>query len=99
MLIDVRNAGPALTLSAVLLAGALFLPSSLPPRPVANVADVRRHAIHHGPARTRLPRASRSTGHTIVTMAMAVLGLALSVAGSRGRGALCRHGGGLHCRA
>lgn len=89
ILIDVRNAGPALMLSAVLLAGAFvsFI-LALGLAPVANVLLMFGATPFITALLARAFLGEPVHGHTIVTMAMATLGLALSVAGSLQAGAL-----------
>ena len=82
--------GPALLLSAVLLAGSFV---SLHPgarsRARRQRADhVRRDAVHHRDRGPHLPRREPLHGHTVFAMAVAVVGLAISVAGSLQPGAL-----------
>ena len=85
VMIDVRNGGPALLLSAVLLAGSFvsFI-LALGLAPVANVLIM----FGATPFITRIFLGEPLHGHTIVAMAAAVIGLAISVAGSLQPGAL-----------
>ncbi|MFO1158209.1 MAG: DMT family transporter [Reyranellaceae bacterium] len=89
VLIDVRNAGLALVMSAVLLAGSFvsFI-LALGLAPVANVLLMFGATPFITALLARLALGEPVHGHTIVTMAVAVLGLALSVAGSLKGGAL-----------
>lgn len=89
ILIDVRNAGPALVLSAVLLAGAFvsFI-LALGLAPVANVLLMFGATPFITALLARAVLGEPVHGHTIVTMAMGTLGLALSVAGSLQAGSL-----------
>jgi drug/metabolite transporter (DMT)-like permease len=89
VLIDARNAGPALVASAVLLAGAFvaFI-LALGLAPVANVLLMFGATPFITALLARLFLAEPLHGHTILTMAAAVVGLALSVAGSLEDGAL-----------
>ena len=87
--IDVRNAGRALLLSALLLAGsfvAFILALGL--APVANVLLMFGATPFITALLARLFLGEPLHGHTVLTMAMAVLGLAISVAGSLKAGAL-----------
>jgi drug/metabolite transporter (DMT)-like permease len=88
-LIDVRNAGLALVASAVLLAGSFvsFI-LALGLAPVANVLLMFGATPFITALLARFFLGEPLHGHTIVTMAAAVLGLALSVAGSLQAGAL-----------
>jgi drug/metabolite transporter (DMT)-like permease len=89
LLIDVRNAGPALLLSALLLAGsfvAFILALGL--APVANVLLMFGATPFITALLARLFLGEPLHGHTILAMAAAVLGLAISVAGSLQAGAL-----------
>jgi drug/metabolite transporter (DMT)-like permease len=89
VLIDVRNAGPALLLSALLLAGsfvAFILALGL--APVANVLLMFGATPFITALLARLFLGEPLHGHTILAMAVAVLGLAVSVAGSLQAGAL-----------
>src|SRR5260370_22409444 len=89
LLIDVRNAGPALLLSALLLAGsfiAFILALGL--APVANVLLMFGATPSITALLARLFLGEPLHGHTIVAMAAAVVGLAISVAGSLQAGAL-----------
>ncbi len=83
MLIDVRNAGLALVASAALLAGAFvaFI-LALGLAPVANVLLMFGATPFITALLARLCLGEPLHGHTILTMAGAVLGLAISVAGS-----------------
>lgn len=89
ILIDVRNAGPALVLSAVLLAGSFvsFI-LALGLAPVANVLIMFGATPFITAVAARLFLGEPLHGHTILAMAAAILGLALSVAGSLQAGAL-----------
>jgi drug/metabolite transporter (DMT)-like permease len=89
ILVDVRNAGLALVASAVLLAGAFvsFI-LALGLAPVANVLLMFGATPFITALLARLFLGEPLHGHTILTMAAAVLGLALSVAGSLQAGAL-----------
>lgn len=83
VLIDVRNAGLALVGSATLLAGsfvAFILALGL--APVANVLLMFGATPFITAILARLCLGEPLHGHTILTMAAAVLGLAISVAGS-----------------
>jgi drug/metabolite transporter (DMT)-like permease len=87
--IDVRNAGLALLVSALLLAGsfvAFILALGL--APVANVLLMFGATPFITALLARLVLGEPLHGHTILTMAAAVLGLAISVAGSLQAGAL-----------
>lgn len=87
--IDVRNAGPALLLSAVLLAGsfvAFILALGL--APVANVLIMFGATPFITALAARLFLGERLHTHTVLAMAMAVVGLGISVAGSLQAGAL-----------
>jgi drug/metabolite transporter (DMT)-like permease len=87
--IDVRNAGLALLLSALLLAGsfvAFILALGL--APVANVLLMFGATPFITALLARLFLGEPLHSHTVLTMAMAVLGLAISVAGSLQAGAL-----------
>jgi drug/metabolite transporter (DMT)-like permease len=89
VLIDLRNAGPALLLSALLLAGsfvAFILALGL--APVANVLLMFGATPFITALLARLFLGEKLHGHTIVAMALAVVGLAISVAGSLQAGAL-----------
>jgi drug/metabolite transporter (DMT)-like permease len=89
MLIDVRNAGLALLLSALLLAGsfiAFILALGL--APVANVLLMFGATPFITALLARLFLGEPLHGHTILAMAVSVLGLAISVAGSLQAGAL-----------
>jgi len=89
MLIDVRNAGLALLLSALLLAGsfiAFILALGL--APVANVLLMFGATPFITALLARLFLGEPLHGHTILAMAAAVLGLAISVAGSLQAGGL-----------
>ncbi len=89
VLIDVRNAGPALLLSALLLAGsfvAFILALGL--APVANVLLMFGATPFITALLARLFLGEPLHGHTILAMAVAAVGLALSVAGSLQAGAL-----------
>jgi drug/metabolite transporter (DMT)-like permease len=89
VLIDVRNAGLALLGSAVLLAGsfvAFILALGL--APVANVLLMFGATPFITALLARIFLGEPLHGHTILTMAVAVLGLAISVAGSLQAGAL-----------
>ena len=87
--IDVRNAGPALLLSAVLLAGSIvaFI-LALGLAPVANVLIMFGATPFITALAARLFLGEPLHGHTILAMAAAVVGLAISVAGSLQPGAL-----------
>jgi drug/metabolite transporter (DMT)-like permease len=89
VLIDIRNAGVALVASAVLLAGSFvsFI-LALGLAPVANVLLMFGATPFITALLARLFLGEPLHGHTIITMAAAVLGLALSVAGSLQAGAL-----------
>lgn len=89
ILIDARNAGPALLLSAVLLAGsfvAFILALGL--APVANVLIMFGATPFITAIAARIFLGERLHGHTTLAMAAAVVGLAISVAGSLQAGAL-----------
>jgi drug/metabolite transporter (DMT)-like permease len=87
--IDVRNAGPSLLASAVLLAGAFvsFI-LALGLAPVANVLLMFGITPFLTAVLARATLGEPLHGHTLATMALAVLGLAISVAGSLEAGAL-----------
>ena len=87
--IDVRNAGPSLLASAVLLAGAFvsFI-LALGLAPVANVLLMFGITPFLTAVLARATLDEPLHGHTLATMALAVLGLAISVAGSLQAGAL-----------
>jgi len=87
--IDVRNAGLALLLSALLLAGSFvaFI-LALGMAPVANVLIMFGATPFITAIAARLFLGERLHGHTILAMAAAVVGLAISVAGSLQAGAL-----------
>jgi drug/metabolite transporter (DMT)-like permease len=89
VLIDARNAGPALVASAALLAGAFvaFI-LALGLAPVANVLLMFGATPFITALLARLFLGEPLHGHTILTMAAAVVGLGLSVAGSLEDGAL-----------
>lgn len=89
VLVDVRNAGIALVGSAVLLAGAFvaFI-LALGLAPVANVLLMFGATPFITALLARLCLGEPLHGHTILTMAAAVVGLGLSVAGSLQDGAL-----------
>ena len=89
VLTDVRNAGLALLTSAVLLAGSFvsFI-LALGLAPVANVLLMFGATPFITALLARLFLGEPIHGHTILTMAVAVLGLAISVAGSVQAGAL-----------
>jgi len=89
LLIDVRNAGLALLGSAVLLAGAFvsFI-LALGLAPVANVLLMFGATPFLTALLARLFLGEPIHGHTILTMAAAVVGLAVSVAGSLQAGAV-----------
>jgi drug/metabolite transporter (DMT)-like permease len=89
VLIDMRNAGLALVASAVLLAGSFvsFI-LALGLAPVANVLLMFGATPFITALLARLFLGEPLHGHTVVTMAAAVLGLAISVAGSLQAGAL-----------
>ena len=89
VLVDVRNAGLALIASALLLAGSFvsFI-LALGLAPVANVLLMFGATPFITALLARLFLGEPLHGHTIITMAAAVLGLALSVAGSLQAGAL-----------
>src|SRR5260370_15727219 len=81
--VDVRNAGLALLLSALLLAGsfvAFILALGL--APVANVLLMFGATPFITALLARLVLGEPVHGHTVLTMAIAVLGLAISVAWS-----------------
>ncbi|MBI3198254.1 MAG: DMT family transporter [Rhodospirillales bacterium] len=87
--IDVRNAGPALLLSALLLSGsfvAFILALGL--APVANVLIMFGATPFITALAARLFLGEPLHRHTVLAMAAAVAGLALSVAGSLQAGAL-----------
>ena len=87
--IDVRNAGPALLLSALLLAGsfvAFILALGL--APVANVLIMFGATPFITALAARLFLGEKLHLHTVLAMAAAVVGLAISVAGSLQAGAL-----------
>jgi len=87
--IDVRNAGPALLLSALLLAGsfvAFILALGL--APVANVLIMFGATPFMTALAARLFLGEKLHLHTVLAMAAAVVGLAISVAGSLQAGAL-----------
>src|SRR5437868_8404384 len=89
LLIDVRNAGRALLLSAILLAGsfvAFILALGL--APVANVLLTFGATPFITALLARLFLGEPLHGHTVLAMAAAVVGLAISVAGSLQAGAL-----------
>jgi len=89
VLIDVRNAGPSLLLSGLLLAGgfvAFILALGL--APVANVLLMFGATPFVTALLARLLLGEPLPGHTILAMAAAALGLAISVAGSLHAGAL-----------
>jgi len=87
--IDVRNAGPALFLSAVLLAGSIvaFI-LSLGLAPVANVLIMFGATPFITALSARIFLGEPLHRHTLLAMVAAVVGLALSVAGSLQAGAL-----------
>ncbi len=89
VLVDVRNAGLALVASAVLLAGAFvaFI-LALGLAPVANVLLMFGATPFITALLARVCLGEPLHGHTILTMAAAVVGLAISVAGSLQAGAL-----------
>jgi drug/metabolite transporter (DMT)-like permease len=89
VLIDARNAGAALLFSAVLLAGSFvsFI-LALGLAPVANVLIMFGATPFITAVAARLFLGEPLHGHTILCMAAAILGLALSVAGSLQAGAL-----------
>ena len=89
VLIDVRNGGPALLLSAILLSGGFvsFI-LALGLAPVANVLIVFGATPFITAIAARLFLREPLHGHTILAMAAAVVGLAISVAGSLQPGAL-----------
>jgi drug/metabolite transporter (DMT)-like permease len=89
ILIDVRNAGAALVLSAALLAGAFvsFI-LALGLAPVANVLLMFGATPFITALLARAALGEPVHRHTIATMAMATLGLAISVAGSLQAGSL-----------
>src|SRR5262245_25463606 len=89
VLVDVRNAGLALVASAVLLAGAFvsFI-LALGLAPVANVLLMFGATPFITAILARVCLGEPLPGHTILTMAVAALGLAISVAGSLAAGAL-----------
>ena len=87
--IDVRNAGPALLLSALMLAGsfvAFILALGL--APVANVLIMFGATPFITAIAARLFLGEKLHTHTVLAMAVAVVGLAISVAGSLQAGAL-----------
>ena len=87
--IDVRNAGPALLLSAVLLAGsfvAFILALGL--APVANVLIMFGATPFITAIAARLFLGEKLHTHTVLAMSVAVVGLGISVAGSLQAGAL-----------
>ena len=87
--IDVRNAGPALLLSALLLAGsfvAFILALGL--APVANVLIMFGATPFITAIAARIFLGEKLHTHTVLAMAAAVVGLAISVAGSLQAGAL-----------
>jgi drug/metabolite transporter (DMT)-like permease len=89
VLIDVRNAGPALLVSALMLAGsfvAFILALGL--APVANVLLMFGATPFATALLARLFLGEPLHRHTLAAMAVAALGLALSVAGSLQAGAL-----------
>ncbi len=87
--IDVRNAGPALLLSAVLLAGSFvsFI-LALGLAPVANVLIMFGATPFITAIAARLFLGEKLHAHTVLAMAAAVAGLGISVAGSLQAGAL-----------
>ena len=87
--IDVRNAGPALLLSALLLAGSFvsFI-LALGLAPVANVLIMFGATPFITALAARLFLGEPLHRHTMLAMAVAVVGLALSVAGSLQAGVL-----------
>ena len=87
--IDVRNAGPALLLSALLLAGSFvgFI-LALGLAPVANVLIMFGATPFITAIAARLFLGEKLHTHTVLAMAVAVVGLAISVAGSLQAGAL-----------
>ena len=89
VLVDIRNAGAALVASAVLLAGAFvaFI-LALGLAPVANVLLMFGATPFITALLARVCLGEPLHGHTILTMAAAVLGLGISVAGSLQAGAL-----------
>src|SRR5882724_319825 len=89
VLVDVRNAGVALLASAALLAGSFvsFI-LALGLAPVANVLLMFGATPFITALLARLCLGEPLHAHTILTMATAVLGLAISVAGSLAAGAL-----------
>jgi drug/metabolite transporter (DMT)-like permease len=89
VLIDARNAGTALLLSAVLLAGSFvsFI-LALGLAPVANVLIMFGATPFITAVAARVFLGEPVHSHTILCMAAAVIGLALSVAGSLQAGAL-----------
>jgi drug/metabolite transporter (DMT)-like permease len=89
VLVDVRNAGMALLASAMLLAGSFvsFI-LALGLAPVANVLLMFGATPFITALLARVCLGEPLHGHTILTMAAAVLGLAISVAGSLAAGAL-----------
>lgn len=89
LLIDVRNAGLALLTSAVLLAGSFvsFI-LALGLAPVANVLIMFGATPFITSIAARVFLGEKLHAHTLVAMAAAVVGLALSVAGSLQPGAL-----------
>ncbi len=87
--IDVRNAGPALLLSAALLAGsfvAFILALGL--APVANVLIMFGATPFITAIAARLFLGEKLHTHTVLAMSVAVVGLGISVAGSLQAGAL-----------
>ena len=89
VMIDIRNGGRALLLSAVLLAGSFvsFI-LALGLAPVANVLIIFGATPFITAIAARLFLREPLHGHTILAMAAAVVGLAISVAGSLKPGAL-----------
>ena len=89
VLIDVRNAGLALVMSAVLLAGSFvsFI-LALGLAPVANVLLMFGATPFITALLARAALGEPVHGHTMVTMAVATLGLSLSVVGSLEAGSL-----------
>ena len=89
ILVDSRNAGLALVMSAVLLAGSFvsFI-LALGLAPVANVLIMFGATPFITAIAARIFLGEPLHGHTILAMGVAVIGLALSVAGSLQAGAL-----------
>lgn len=89
ILVDMRNAGIALLLSALLLAGSMvaFI-LALGLAPVANVLIMFGATPFITAIAARLFLGEKLHAHTLLAMAAAVVGLAISVAGSLQAGAL-----------